>query len=442
MLPYLCVEILQEIGSQLPNSDQKNLRAVCKDLGLAIDPLFYTFFVLRGDRLRQENGLYIIERLATRQIGWVHHAKTVHITPGSRPEGTEAKIGGPKWYPSDAALPDLLVSALASMQNIQTVVWTVHPRDPDWVKKSIADSLNTLPFLSDLQLKIDGGSRIALSPMPALTKLSMEAISWQPAHVQMVQDICRVVGRTHNLASLRLSGAGDYSKVWTLLRAMLLRPAPHTRVHLTALTTSFVTADLLAYLSSYSNVLQRITLEPPHSHIHGPGLADTFFDTVLPAHASSLRAVSVPGGAYGRWTFGLHNVEAVLALRKLQTLHLTVHSREGGDTEGVNAVALLLSTAALLPALRVLRISAAERYRGSEDAIRIAIEDYTTPVESGAVVCADAPYSPAAGQDSDRCCYYELAPAVSDEPGERSTILAYRALDPDRARARVLCAEI
>ncbi|KAJ7652910.1 hypothetical protein B0H17DRAFT_1101282 [Mycena rosella] len=408
MLPYLCVEILQEIGSQLPNSDQKNLRAVCKDLGLAIDP----------------------SRLATRQIGWVHHAKTVHITPGSRPEGTEAKIGGPKWYPSDAALPDLLVSALASMQNIQTVVWTVHPRDPDWVKKSIADSLNTLPFLSDLQLKIDGGSRIALSPMPALTKLSMEAISWQPAHVQMVQDICRVVGRTHNLASLRLSGAGDYSKVWTLLRAMLLRPAPHTRVHLTALTTSFVTADLLAYLSSYSNVLQRITLEPPHSHIHGPGLADTFFDTVLPAHASSLRAVSVPGGAYGRWTFGLHNVEAVLALRKLQTLHLTVHSREGGDTEGVNAVALLLSTAALLPALRVLRISAAERYRGSEDAIRIAIEDYTTPVESGR------------GRDSDRCCYYELAPAVSDEPGERSTILAYRALDPDRARARVLCAEI
>ncbi|KAJ7127624.1 hypothetical protein C8R44DRAFT_778614 [Mycena epipterygia] len=425
MLPYLCVEILQEIGGQLPNCDQMNLRSVCKELGLAIDPLFYTFFVLRGDRMRKENGLYIIERLAAGQIGWSQHAKTVHIMPGSKPETGEAI--GPKWYPSDPALPNLLVSALASMHNIQTVMWTVHASDPDWVREAICDSLNTLPHLSDLHLKTQGGVHLGLTPVPSLTKLRIETMDWRP--VQIVQDICQVVGRSHNLTSLHFSGSGDWSKVWTILRATLLRPSTSAQIHLKELTTSVVTADLLAYLSSYSG-LESISLERSQGggRVKPDPLADTFFDTILPLHAKSLVELSCPACHEGRWSFGMHNIDAILPLRKLEKLHMSVNPHDVMDVAPMmNAVTLLLTTAGLLPVLRLLKISSARYGRGHEDSIKTAIENFTSHLESAAIVST--------GEN-----FYELAPAVSDEPGERSTILAYRSLDPtSSAVAQIAC---
>ncbi|KAJ7778677.1 hypothetical protein DFH07DRAFT_795555 [Mycena maculata] len=422
-LPYLCLEIIQQIGGELPNCDQMNLRAVCRELGVAIDPLFYTFFTLRGDRMRRDNGLYIMERLAARQIGWSHFAKTVHIMPGSKPETGEAT--GPKYYPSDPALPNLLVSALASMHNIQTVVWTVHANDPDWVREAICDSLNTLPLLSDLQLKTEGGVHLGLTPVPSLTKLRIESLDWRP--VEMVQDICQVVGRSHHLSSLHLSGTSDWSKVWTLLRATLLRPKDSARIHLKELTTSFVTSDLLTYLHSYSG-LESISLETSQNHRPKPDpLADRFFGTVLASHALTLVELSCPAGHEGRWSFGPHNVDAILPLRKLEILHLSVNPQDVADVEPpMNAVTLLLSTAQMLPALRLLEISSAARYRGRcEENIKTAIENFTSHLESAAVVCADEDV-------------YELAPVLSDEPGERSTILAYRILDPVPSAVQIL----
>lgn len=54
--------------------------------------------------------------------------------------------------------------------------------------------------------------------------------------------------------------------------------------------------------------------------------------------------------------------------------------------------------------------------RHRDQGIKTAIEDFTSHLESPAVVNTGE-------------YYYQLAPAVSDE-GEYSTILAYRILDP------------
>ncbi|KAJ6563767.1 hypothetical protein B0H10DRAFT_1106857 [Mycena sp. CBHHK59/15] len=226
----------------------------------------------------------------------------------------------------------------------------------------------------------------------------------------------QVVGRSHDLASLHLSGSGHWSKIWTLLRATLLRPSASARIHLKELTTSFVTPDILAYLSSYSGV-ESISLERSQggSRPKPDPLADTIFDSVLAPHANSLVELSCPACCEGRWSFGMHNVDAILPLQKLEKLHMSVNPQDVAPP--MNAVTLLLTTAALLPALRLLKISSAANGRSCEESVKTSIENFTSHLESAAIVCT--------GED-----FYELAPAVSDEPGERSTILAYRILDP------------
>ncbi|KAF8177295.1 hypothetical protein K438DRAFT_1845639 [Mycena galopus ATCC 62051] len=412
MLPYLCVEVLQEIGGQLLNCDQMNLRAVCKELNSAIDPLFYTFFVLRGDRMRAENGLHILERLAAGQIGWSHHCKTVHIKPGSRAEKGEAI--GPKWYPSNAELPNLLVTAIASMQNVQTVVWNVAATDPQWIREAICDSLNTLPHLSNLHLKMEGGFPLQMAPLPRLKKLKIETLHWQQVPTQ---EICRVIGRGHNLTSINLTGNSDWSQVWTMVRATTLRPNADTRIYLKELSTSVVTTDLITYLSSYSGA-ERLLLARSQNRPKSDALADAFFGDVLAQHAKSLVELICPACHEGRWSFRMEIANSVLQLRKLERLHTSVNGADVADVEpGLNAVTLLLNTAALLPALRILQISSASGRRRDNAGIKTAIEDFNSHLESAAIVCTEEHY-------------YALAPAVSDE-GERSTILAYRVLDPE-----------
>ncbi|KAJ6451274.1 hypothetical protein C8R45DRAFT_1042162 [Mycena sanguinolenta] len=422
MLPYLCIEVLQEIGSQLPNSDQKNLRAVCKELNVAIDPLFYTFFVLRGDRIRGENGLNILERLASGQIGWSHHCKTLHILPGSKAEKGEAI--GPKWYPSNAEIPNLLVTAIASMQHIQNVMWNVRARDPQWVRESICDSLSTLNHLSNLHLQLEGGFRLQLAPLPRLTTLRIESADWQAVHPQ---EICHLVGRGHNLTSLHLTGHNDWSQVWTMVRTTSLRPSPSTRIRLKDVCTRIVTPDLIAYLSSYSG-LERLTFERfEGSQPQIDSYADAFFNDVLAQHTQSLVELNCPAAYEGRWCFRMEIANSILQLRKLEKLHISVSSADVIDVEpAVNAVTLLLNTAALLPALRFLHISPASRRRLYDVGLQTAIEDFTSHIESAAVVYTDQHY-------------YGLAPAISDE-GDYSTVLVYRVLDPTSPRiAQVKC---
>ncbi|KAJ6553073.1 hypothetical protein B0H19DRAFT_1155578 [Mycena capillaripes] len=412
MLPYLCVEVLQEIGGQLPNCDQMNLRAVCRELGSAIDPLFYTFFALRGDRIRGENGLHIIGRLAAGQLGWCHHAKTVHILPGSKAEKGEAVA--PKWYPSNTELPNLLVTALASMQNIQTIIWDARGTDPDWLREAICDSFSTLPLLSDLQVNVQGGPHLQFKPIPRLTKLKIDCSDWRPVPLD---EISQVVGRGYHLTSLQLLGHHDWSKVWTMLRVTTLRPNPSAHIHLKELSTTDVTPDLLIYLSSYSGIERLSFARSNGGQAKNDALADTFFHDVLAHHAKSLVELSCPACYDGRWSFRMDNVNRILQLRKLEKLHVSVNSGDVLDVEpGMNTVILLLNTAALLPALRVLIISSARVGRHREEGVKTAIEDFTSHIESRAVVSTGE-------------YYYQLAPAVSDE-GEHSTILAYRILEP------------
>jgi hypothetical protein len=214
--------------------------------------------------------------------------------------------------------------------------WNARGTDPDWFREAICDSLNTLPLLSDLQVNVQGGARLQFAPLPRLSKLKIECSDWRAVPMD---EICQVVGRGHNLTSIHLSGYHDWSKVWTMLRATMLRPNENARIHLKELSTTTVTPDLLTYLSSYSGI-ERLTLDRSQGDRHkSDALADAFFGDVLAQHTKSLVELSCPACYEGQWSFRMDNANAILQLRKLEKLHMSVNARDAVDVEpAMNAV--------------------------------------------------------------------------------------------------------
>ncbi|KAK7024888.1 F-box domain-containing protein [Favolaschia claudopus] len=422
MLPHLAIEVLQEIGGRLPNADQKNLRAVCRELNIAIDPLFYTLFVLRGEKIRQECGLEMLARLAAGNIGVVVSLAML------RGEGMS-----PKWWPVTMEVPHLLVKALCAMQNIRTVVWTIRTTDPDWIKEAVCDAMNTLPHLSNLQLKMDNYCPLsALAPITQLRKLKIETSHWDSTDPVHKVEVNQLIGRAHGLRSLDLTGHYAWSSAWTMLRATLLRPNPETQIHLRELTAGTISADLLAYLASYSG-LQRLTFPLNGVEIPHDGLADKFFGEVLTQHAKSLVELDCPAYQDGMWSFRREVGDAVLQLKNLERLHLSVNSGDiHEDVEPGGEYCYITSdTAALLPKLRLLRISNAQaRFYRRANPIVVAIQDFTSHIESRAVVCTKNIVYALPGEKPDPSLYWALAPAISDE-GERSSVSVYRRLAAD-----------
>lgn len=119
----------------------------------------------------------------------------------------------------------------------------------------------------------------------------------------------------------------------------MLRPNENARIHLKELSTTTVTPDLLTYLSSYSGI-ERLTLDRSQGDRHkSDALADAFFGDVLAQHTKSLVELSCPACYEGQWSFRMDNANAILQLRKLEKLHMSVNARDAVDVEpAMNAV--------------------------------------------------------------------------------------------------------
>ncbi|KAJ7894259.1 hypothetical protein B0H14DRAFT_3657504, partial [Mycena olivaceomarginata] len=294
---------------------------------------------------------------------------------------------------------DLLTSALASLKQIQTVVWEAHAHGaPSWApsqRNLICHALNTYPTLHMLELNIQGsvdfsslqvlGIRkiIIKSPGSVSHNLSMNYANELPIYHQVATLVSQNL-----LHCLHLDGPSKWSTVWRMLRTRA--QASVSQVKLAEIRTSVVTSDLFAYLALYSG-LEKLTLKSPDggSREQTDRLADSFFNTTLPRHAASLMVLSCPAAYKSRFNFGTHNVDVLLLFRKLRTLEMSINAGAWVDADGncyfVDSVSmaailveveqanidpimtLLLETAATLPALRGVTIIGAdtERNRGN-----------------------------------------------------------------------------
>ncbi|KAJ7094872.1 hypothetical protein C8R44DRAFT_814062 [Mycena epipterygia] len=349
MLLDISVELLHEIGGQLASVDQKNLRRICKDLSVSMEPLVFSCLSLKTNQLHLEHGLQMLKALATGETGWSQYVKTLRIRRNQQIQ--KDTVGDLGVIRSDSEMQELLASALGSITNVRAVIWDVTERDPVWELIAICDFLNTIPFLHDFQLEVQGTVDLPLAQLSGLHNLKIRTPYRKPAPI--VQQVLQIIPKCPNLHSLELAGSTTWSEVWTVLQAM-----PGSQIRLKNISTNIVTSDLLSYLASYSGV-EKLTFERPDggSDAEAARLANMFFSAVLPRHAKSLVEMSCHAGFETQWSFGIHNVDAVAQLQNVTSLEMSVNAADVLDIQvSMTSVDLLLRTAALLPALRTLTI--------------------------------------------------------------------------------------
>ncbi|KAJ7359981.1 hypothetical protein DFH08DRAFT_801737 [Mycena albidolilacea] len=399
----LSLELLEEIGSQLAQTDHANLRTSCKVLSGAMDRLFFSVLNLKTNQLLSANGIQMLETLADGRTGWSLYARTVCIKPGNEAETQEGD--DEPHLTRRESMRDLLASALGSMPKISTVFWDLAApyNSWPWERKIIYNFLNTLSALDTLELNIQGVPDLSSLHVWGLRKFTVKSpnLPWRgsvfgmnPAVPAMYQEVAQLVSQ-NRLSSLHLEGSGEWSAVWRMLQTG--NHDSDSRTKLTEITTSVVTQDLLAYLASYSGI-RKLALKAPDggSRVQSDRLADMFFEAVLPRHGTTLTDLSCPAAYESRFSFGEHNAHFVSLLHNLSSLEMSINAgavrrvdppTEWVDADGVHhrlvsvgisieveqadidpVVALLLETAAALPTLRRLAIAPAEteRNRGAK----------------------------------------------------------------------------
>ncbi|KAJ7476747.1 hypothetical protein FB451DRAFT_1557507 [Mycena latifolia] len=367
----LCVELLQEIANQLDRGDHKSLRAVCKDLSFAMEPLFFSSLV-KTHELRHRR--WFLQALATEKTGWTPYIKTLRIISGQLELDSEevADMGLPL---PEHAIQDLLISALWSIRNARTIIWRVGQDAPGWERNTICYFINTLHSLNDLQL----------GDLPCLRKLEIRARNGRAE--PLVQHVSEVVAQSRSLTSLHLPESSARSEVWKVL-------GNKTELRLKEISTPTVTPALITYLVSYSGI-ERLNLQSLDKGSEDR-LADNFANRVLPRHAESLVELSCISQYPSRWSFGMHNVDVISQLYKLTSLEMSVNLAEVTlANSATNTVHLLLRTAGLLPALCTLIICPAGRARSPgayrritrlNQGISTAVTNFRTHVDSSAIV--------------------------------------------------------
>ncbi|KAF7351649.1 hypothetical protein MSAN_01597500 [Mycena sanguinolenta] len=446
MLLDLSLELLEAIGAQLTQSDCAILRTVSRGLNSAFYRLFFSILVLKTHRNGlNEDGVQMHRTLATGGTGWSVHARTVRMIPAKALSAEGARYDKPV---------DLLATTLASLSNIQTVMFSV-----DGTFKITTDFLNTAPTVQNLELNISGTINVSPLQVRSLRKFTLVS-SAQGSNRRrcvrrrtgtrpppaMYQDIVNLISQ-NLLNSLHMEGTSDWSAIWRMLRSRT------EGVRLAEITTNVVTKELFDYLISYSGLEKLTLLSPDGGSLNASNrLADTFFETVLPHHAESLTELSCGAAYETRFSFGIHNVNIVSLLHKLTKLEMSINAgavrtvsryqdKEGqwepivtfgfaleveqADIDSV--VTLLLKTAAALPALRELVIVPAETEDNRNDwtgngelnhkpivdvAIGRAVRAFRTDVPCSAIVYAGS-YT------------YELRALNGLACGESATALGY-----------------
>ncbi|KAJ6455199.1 hypothetical protein C8R45DRAFT_1036825 [Mycena sanguinolenta] len=394
MLLHLCPDLLHEIGTQLATSDQKKLRAVCRDLNDAMQPLAFSRLVVK--LTEQDLCGSMLALISSGSTGWSRWATTLRILPGtSEYNHTVATRTAP------ASQAPVLKAALMSLKNLHTISWTMHTDDAQWTRDVICAFLSAVPGIFYFQLQTSGyrmDGDVPLGAISGLRTLTVNASYWE-ADFPVPQIAKNIRENRHSLTGLHLVRSRPWREIWTLL----VSDDSLKELRLMDLTTDIVTLDLLKYLSSYSGLRHlELIRAGGRDQDESNQLADVFFQTVLPRHEDSLVALSYTADFESRWSFGKHCEDAISRLHRAEILEFSVNFDDVSPRVelGNNAVTRLLSVATGLPALAGLGSSAEHNRRAQcgnpimnhEDrmngAIDIAVSSFRTDIPSSAIVHA------------------------------------------------------
>ncbi|KAJ7483791.1 hypothetical protein B0H11DRAFT_2279789 [Mycena galericulata] len=342
MIPHLCTELLLAIGDEIFPADQMALRAVCRDLRSAIEPLFFASTPIIMDLGRILRNVLETKEVATGvdYAGWSKFGRTLVIRSLS-----VHVLGGPA---SQAAwVEHHLRHFLKSFRDLRSVHWTLVDSDFTWAQIIVADVLKPV-YLGDLHIVNKTSDTIpfsVLAPLSNVRNLCVEGTIDQT----FVNWMEKIVKKKHNLEGLRLPSASEgYAALYKTLQK--------TETHLKGLSVRRSEDALISYLASYSG-LEELRID----HALDDDQADLFLTTALQRHKDSLVVLICPGYIEGKWSFGRHNIKLISELRHLITLEMTINSKEMGfgAESGVDIVRSFLEMSTSMVALRNIAILAA-----------------------------------------------------------------------------------
>ncbi|KAJ6588989.1 hypothetical protein B0H19DRAFT_1102374 [Mycena capillaripes] len=296
MLSELPIELLQDIGDQLRKTDQKRLRAVCKDLRLAMNPLFFSDLVLDTQSLHLNEGIQLLTALASGKTAWTPFAKSVTI----RPLKWQDNVEGDR---SDDAMEELFDAALGSLKNVRSVMWDVQLGDPAWQYDAILRFLGTAPLLGAFELCAGEVAVLILAQLISLRR-----------KLKIKENLA--------LTSLHLYDTDILAELWPWIQET-------TSWRLMVINAAY-SPQLIAYISSYSG-LQKLALRDPEE-----GDPHRFWRDVLPLHAASLVELVCRPSYECAWSFNADMVDTISQLRRLTYLEMSVNKAD--IAEPVNAV--------------------------------------------------------------------------------------------------------
>ncbi|KAJ7926738.1 hypothetical protein B0H13DRAFT_1972294 [Mycena leptocephala] len=316
----LPVELLHLIAKAAP-STLRTLRASCRHLRMAVDPLFFSSESIVIDLRSCTPGLYggisYLEALVIGATGWSWYATTLEIRDSDGSMITD---------PCKEQIELFLLPALESLRpRIRKVMWNIS-RWKIWTfcaynygafTATIIQFLNSLAVLDELQFEYpESGPPLTLA-LPHLSDLrTLKIFAPQNPAGPLVGLALGIIACNRSLSCLHLTAFGcDLSDVWNLLQEQ--------QIHLSELKTTAGGIDaLIEYLASYSGLTRLFLVDPGRQQDQK---ADRFFNHVLPRHAASLQTLYCPAGCEGRWSFGVHNADAVAGLPTLAILKMSVN---------------------------------------------------------------------------------------------------------------------
>ncbi|KAJ7697196.1 hypothetical protein B0H17DRAFT_1197595 [Mycena rosella] len=280
--------------SQISAPDQKCLRAVCKPLRYAIEPLIFgpASIVVDFYEPRLEVTLSFLETLGRGNTGWARCSRTFDIR---------------NLVPDDDAFMTL---------DSYFAEWKLEVNDQEQMIRIVANFLNTLDGLDDVDLTQDDPAYTDISLYTSLDRLSgLRRFGFvsRPvtSHRAIFSWMARIVAKSPRLEYLSLPSARGWPDIIEILE--------RENIRLTGIAFSHAIPELFAYLSSYSG-LQHFAITSPATD----PLADVFFDSVLPRHKDCLLTLSCPAYYEGEWCLGPRNLQVVSQLQNLQRIHMCV----------------------------------------------------------------------------------------------------------------------
>ncbi|KAJ7643403.1 hypothetical protein DFH06DRAFT_1333651 [Mycena polygramma] len=175
MILSLPLEILHAIGAQASHPDRESLRAVCRTVALAINPLFFSSVTLDiHNRGRVDESHCFLEALASGETGWSRFARKLTIARLSPGGEWIKKEEFDEVQRAHVRMEKFLRPALESLKNVRSVIWMLNGSNPEWTTVVILGALCSLSFLDDLHLRLN--SRTDLNGLHGLSRLRLRKI--------------------------------------------------------------------------------------------------------------------------------------------------------------------------------------------------------------------------------------------------------------------------